>query len=299
MALGHTFCGRVRAPMHAVSMHGDPVRGHDHALRRAVAAQLVGDPEERDRGHGRHADLHRERGWAGDAMTPIAGDRVVLGVAAHRVRADAADRHLGVRARIPVRRRAVDRARDAGDARRSCTRGGGHVLGARGYRCLARARQRDRRLLVVDIDGLAVADRVAGGVRGAQRQGLRTLAIALGHHRVAGGRGIALVPHPRALGRAAARQRLATEGRVHRAQARRRVAREAERPGAADPAAGLPQARGGHRGADRLVHPEHDLADQDFAKPGELRAPWLATHEQEAEVVCGQRTDPQTRLAAE
>ena len=152
-------------------------------------------------------------------MTPVAGHRVVLGVAAHRVRADAADRHLGVRAGIPVRRRAVDRARDPVDARRPRARRGGHVLGARGCRRLARARQRDRRLLVVDVDGLAVADRVAGRVRGAQRQGLRALAVAVSDHRVAGRRGIALVPHPRALGRAAAGQRLAAEGRVHRAQA--------------------------------------------------------------------------------
>ena len=121
--------------MHAVSVHGDPVSGHDHALRHAVAAQLVGDPEERDRADGRHADLHRERGWAGEAMTPVAGHRVVLGVAAHRVRADAADRHLGVRAGIPLRRRAVDRARDPIDSRRPRARSGGHVLGAR--RCRA------------------------------------------------------------------------------------------------------------------------------------------------------------------
>ena len=279
-----------------MSMHDGPVSGHDHALSRTMAAQLIGDPEERDRAHGRHADLHRERGLAGDAASPIAGHRVVLRVAAHRVRADAADRHLGVRAGVPVRRRAVDRARDPVDARRPRGGGGGRVLGAGRRGGLARSRQRDRRLLVVDRYGPAIGDRVASRVRRAQCQGLRTLAIALGHHRIAGGRGIALVPHPRALGRAAARQRLAAKRRVHRAQARWRVAREAERPGPADPAAGLPKPDADIDGPTVSWTPSTISLTEMRPRPASSATPRLATHEQEAEVVRRHRTHPHAGL---
>ena len=272
--------------MHAMPAHDDPVSGHDHALSRTMAAQLIGDPEERDRAHGWHADLHRERRWTGEAMTPITRHRVVLGVAAHRVRADAADRHLGARTGVPMSRRAVDRARDAVDPGRPGGCRGGHILGASCRGGLAGSGQRDRRLLVVDVDRPAVADAVAGRVGGAERQGLRTLAVAVGHHRIAGCRGIALVPHPRALGRAAAGQRLAAEGRVHRAQARRRVTREAERPGAADPAAGLPEARDADiDGPIVSCTPSTISLTEMSPEPGELGTRWFAAHEQETEVV--------------
>ena len=121
-------------------------------------------------------------------------DGVVLGVAADGVRADAAHRHLSARAGVALRRTAVHAAHDVRDARRAAASRGRDVLRARRRRRIDRARERDRRSAVVDVDRLANARRNARRIARAQRQRQRALAIPARVDRLADRRRRALMP---------------------------------------------------------------------------------------------------------
>ena len=112
----------------AAHPHLDPPRGDVHPLGHPVTAQFVDNLGERDHGHRRFADLHRKRLGRRRAVDAVRVHRVVLREALDRVLANAGDWDLRRARGIPLRRRAIERARDPRHPGRSRRSGRGHVL---------------------------------------------------------------------------------------------------------------------------------------------------------------------------
>ena len=202
------------------------------------------------------------------------------------VDADASDRHLHARLRIPLIRSAVDRATDARHAGRSGRAGRRHVLRARRRRRVRRPRQAHAHWVVVDVDvgrdrGREIVTRavVIGGIarphhqrhRCARRHrgGVDRLRERTRRTLMPGDLTLRLVERLRNAGPAEARSQLAGPARP--------VRRERDRPGAPNPSGGCAQAPGrygyGRPGLLRSLDLEPQDADLTWLGSSVARAP--------------------------
>ena len=198
VALGHVDDLGVRgaADPHALVVTANDYRPsrHPDPLLDAVATQTVGDRRERDPRNGGYADRHRERPHRGHSGRTASVSRVVFREALDLVLADAIDRDLSGRGRVPPSRCAVHRTRDPGDPGWTRSRGRCHILRPGGGRSIGGTRQRNGRLLVVDVDRLRVVDRHAGRVQPRDRQRHRPLPVVDRVEHLRNGRRAALMP---------------------------------------------------------------------------------------------------------